>query len=408
MKKLLLPVLSLCVLSGFSQWQSTTNYSGKDIYYAFGKVLESDVNSSGLTASSDDGSTWSSSNIGVPSSGLNFGTYNSGTLYGFKDNTIYQTASGNGWALMASATTTADAVKSMAAINGTVLAASDPVSGPGYKIWYLNGSSWALKSSSANGLLTCIRNLNGTLWAGTTNTCVMMSNDGGMTFTNSSVGMTTTSGSEKYINCLASISTTLFAGSHMGKIYRSTNNGVSWNVAYNIGNGSTTIDINDFFIAPNGSVLVACDSGFVYSVDNGSTWTKYNAGLNYSSYENQLTHITMSPNYILATTKRSNGSVVRLPISQTAIGIRETSMPQVESKVYPNPAHQSAIIEASLLTFEDNCEVKINDALGREVGVYPMHNGQLKLDLSGFGPGLYTFSILTNKAMVSKGKLMVN
>ncbi|MGZ3883916.1 MAG: T9SS type A sorting domain-containing protein [Bacteroidia bacterium] len=408
MKKLLLSVLTLSSLSAFPQWVNTTNYSAKDIYSAFGKVLESDVNSNGLTASTDEGVTWNTSNTGIPSNGVNFGTYGSSTLYAFRDNNIYQTTNGSNWSVMTSAATSTDVIKSMTVLNGTVLAVSNPVSGSGFKIWSLNSGSWSLRASQTTSLATYMRNLNGQLWVGTSNNCVAKSSDAGMTFTNSSTGMTVSSSVERYMECLGATSTALFAGSHMGKIYRSTDNGSTWSIVYNIGNGTSTIDINEFYTAPNGSILVACDSGFVYSVDNGTNWTKYNTGLSYPAGENMLTHITMSPNYILATTKRSNGSVVRLPIASTAIGIKESSLPQVESKVFPNPAHQMATIEATALIYDDNCDVKLHDALGREAGSYTMSQGRVKLDLSAFSQGLYTYTIYNHKAIISKGKLMVN
>src|SRR3954464_14661604 len=115
MKKLLFSILCVANINAFAQWQNTSNYTGKDIYYAFGNVLESEVNTSGLDASNTEGASWAASNTGIPAAGVNFGTYSQGTLYAYRDNNIYKTTTGNNWTVMSTAIASTDAVKSMAA-----------------------------------------------------------------------------------------------------------------------------------------------------------------------------------------------------------------------------------------------------------------------------------------------------
>ena len=72
-----------------------------------------------------------------------------------------------------------------------------------------------------------------------------------------------------------------------------------------------------------------------------------------------------------------NGKVYYRAASQL-LGVKELEITLVESKVYPNPADGFAVIEANDLMFNDKCEVKLNDILGREVGVIEMKEGKAR------------------------------
>ncbi len=407
MKKLLLIILSIASFSAFSQWSATTIYStGEDCYSAFGKALASDASSSSLSSSIDDGLTWGLSNTGVPSSGLSFGAINGGTLYAFRNTAIYQSTTGNNWtALTTSAISASDVIRSMAVISGSVLAVTNPISGSGSKFYQLNGSAFTLKSTMTTTLVSIIRNMNGALWAGTTSTLNIKSANAGLTWSNANGTLAPSVWWDKYTESMGATATTLFCGNDGGLLYKSMNAGATWTVAYSIYTG-VSIPVSDIYVMSANNILVACDSGFVYSNDGGATFQKNNTGLNYANGENYLRHITATANYIIAST--SGGTVVRRPINQIFTGVSENKLLSIESKVYPNPANGFAIIEANDLILNDKCEVKLNDVLGREVGVFEMKEGRANLNLENFSKGLYTFSVYNNKIPVSKGKLVVN
>ncbi len=414
MKKLLLSILTLSSLSGFSQWVTTGNNTSGDVFSAFGVVLASDPSTSGLYSSSDNGATWSSSNTGVPAGGLRFGTMNAGTVYAFGNNTntIYQSTTGNNWTLMTSAIGASDVIKSMAVINGIVVAATCPVSGSSFRIWKLSGTSWVAQSAVITGtLVTVIRDLNGTLFAGTTGTMVIKSTDNGVTFSNSSTGLPSATAFDKYISALGSTPTTLFTGSEFGKIFKSVNAGANWTPAYNAGNGANNIFINDIYVRPSNTnhVLIATDSGFVYSQDGGSTWAKNNSGLTYSNYEFLMKHITVVGTHIVASvnTAGPNPRIMRRAITEIFSGIKENYIEAVQSKAYPNPANGNVTIEAGELIYESNCEVRIADVLGNQVGVYKMNEGKAGINLQNFAQGLYSYQVFNENIPVSNGKLII-
>lgn len=407
MKKLLLSCFVSVSVGLNAQWQPTGIYfTGEDITYAFGKVLAADDGFSTFQSSTDEGGTWSTTATGVPSTGLKFGTLNGSTLYAYYNNKIYQSANGTTWSLMTAATATNDVVKSMCTINGTVLATTSPQSGVSSKIFELSGSNWVLRASHTGTILTTIRNLNGTLWAGTTNTLVLKSSNGGITFASSSGTLNPGAFYDKYARSLGATSTTLFMGNDGGRVFKSTDGGTSWGVSYNSGAGSSSA-ISDIYVTVSNKVLVACDSGFIYSSDNGTTWTKNNQGFSYTSniLDDQLLKVTTSTNYIFVSTK--NGKVYRRPINEIFSGVNELTIPVVASKVYPNPASSKAIVESDDLTFSNKCTVVLTDVLGRIISESEMHAGKAEFNTVDFENGLYTYTIFENKQPVAKGKLMV-
>ena len=407
MKKFLLSVLCLSTLSTFSQWSQTSEFLGEDVIPAFGNLFSANVSTSGLDMSTNDGTTWTASNTGL-STGVRFGTLYGGVLYVYKDNNIYQSTTGNNWTLMTSAISALDKVTSMTSISGTVMASTNPQSGSGSKIYQLNGASWVLRSTITTTLITVLRNLNGTIWAGTAADKVLKSTDMGLTFANSSAGLGSPAWWDKYINCLAATPSAIYAGTHGGRIFKSVNN-ATWTPVYYIGNGLSTVDISDMYNY-NGNLLIACDSGFVYTKDDfATTPVQDNSGLTGQQHQN-LQKICVTTNSIIGATRGLGvtGGVFHRSLTQIFSGIKENSLPLIESTVYPNPATQFAIIEAGDLVNENNCEVKLTDILGREAAVFEMKNGKANLNLSSFSKGIYTYSVYKNKSQVSKGKLIVN
>lgn len=411
MKKTLLSLFVIGTLNSFAQWATTNNNSAQDCISAFGKTFASDVFANGLDVSTDNGGTWAASNTGIPSGGVSFGTLSGSNLYAFANNTVFTTTTGNNWTSMTSSMSSSLIIKSMTSINGSVIASASPNSPVSFKIFQLNGTSWALKSSPTNSaIVRCIRNLNGTLFAGTTNSSVIKSTDGGMTFSGSSSGMPTEN-INKYINCLGATSSALFAGTIGGKICRSTDNGATWSTVYNIGDNNGFYGINDIYVYSSNAIFCATDSGFVYTTNGGTSWQRYNTGLNFSNFENLMTKVTVSGSYIVASVKTSvSGRMVRLPLNQIIVGagVNENIAGNYENKVYPNPSSNETTIEVSDLTFENNCVVILHDALGKEVYRTNMTNGSSKINVEQFAKGIYNFTVEQNNIAKSRGKLVVN
>jgi hypothetical protein len=409
MKKTLLSILSMMSLAVFSQWQSTPIFfEGQDCITAFGKLFSSQTSFNNLHVSTDEGASFNTSNTGL-SGGVKFGLVNAGTLYAFGGNNIYQSTTGNNWTVMTAATATNDVVKAMAVVNGTVLALTNPISGVSSKIFKLSGSNWVLHSSSASLLYTTIKNLNGTLFAGTTATCVLKSTDGGLTFTNASTGIAPlTNFFDKYIVTFGSTSSAIFCSTLGGRVFTSTNGGTSWSLVYTIGNGSSTIGISDFYTTPLNAILMAGDSGVVCSIANGvaGSWVKYNTGLSTVSGNYQTIKLAATANYLIVTDR--DGKLMRRALSEFPLSLNENTINNLASNVFPNPATDVVTIKTEALEFETHCEVRLKDILGHEIGTYKMTTGEAKLDLKNYNKGIYTYQVFKSNKAVSSGKLIVN
>jgi hypothetical protein len=416
MKKLLLSALSLYCFASFGQWASTPMISACDVTYAFGKALASEglvVSTGGLQSSGDNGATWATSNTGVPSSGIIFGTADATNLYAFRQNSVYVSTTGNNWSMMASTIASSLIIKSMTVLNGTVMAIASPNSPASFKVLHYTGGSWSVKSSPTNSCYsTCIRNLGGTLYAGTTASNVLKSTDGGMTWTGGLTGMPTEN-CNKYVTALANSGSTLYCGTYGNKLVRSTDNGATWATVLNLGDNNTFgIGMNDFYIYNPNTVFVASDSGFVYTTNGGNTWTRYNTGLSYANAEWNMQRVTVSGSYLIGGVKSLSGvgaKVMRLPLSSIGIsaGINELSTNGYDANVYPNPTSGIFTIDLNEAQME-NCFVKIYDVMGREVMAGELSNGKVQLNLENQSKGLYTYIISNKNEIVSRGKLIRN
>ncbi|MBK7666365.1 MAG: T9SS type A sorting domain-containing protein [Sphingobacteriaceae bacterium] len=414
MKKLLLSIFTITSFTAFSQWSVTAVFStGEDCFYGLGKVLASDASSNALVASSDEGATFPSSNVGVPGSGLSFGAVNGGTIYAYRNTGIYSSTTGNNWTAMTTSamSATTEVIKDIAVISSnSVFAVTNPISGNGIKIYQLSGTTWNFKANIPVGtapLSLCMENMNGELWIGTTTTLNIKSTNGGTSWAAANGTLSPTNWWDKYVLCEGATSTTLFFGTYGGRLFKSTDGGSTWQTTYSIATGNT-ISISDIYVINNNEILMGCDSGFVYTKNGGSTWTKSNLGFTYSGgvLQDPLAKVTASANYVFAATK--NGKVYRRLKSEVFAGINELNLITIESKVYPNPANDFTTVEAKDLMFQKNCEVKITDVLGRDISITEMKNGKAELNLSNFSKGLYTYSVYNNRTVVSKGKLVVN
>lgn len=77
------------------------------------------------------------------------------------------------------------------------------------------------------------------------------------------------------VSSLASDGTNIFAGTYLGGVFLSTNNGSNW-TAVNTGLTNTTTQS----IAINGANVFVCAGGGVFlSTNNGNNWTAVNTGL---------------------------------------------------------------------------------------------------------------------------------
>jgi hypothetical protein len=181
---------------------------------------------------------------------------------------------------------------------------------------YTNGASWMLASGGLN-YVKCIAYSDSTIYAGTPGSGIYLSTNNGSSYkainnnlpakavidvlllsgnmvlaevstyetpyfrdlyysTDKGNTWILTNGlTNKYVKCLASVGTDVYAGTSFG-IYKSSDNGLSWNLSGLPNTEITSIAVkgNSIFAAENNS-----NGGLYLSADQGTSWNKLNSGL---------------------------------------------------------------------------------------------------------------------------------
>ncbi|MFY8000552.1 MAG: hypothetical protein ACOVSW_18310 [Candidatus Kapaibacteriota bacterium] len=129
-----------------------------------------------------------------------------------------------------------------------------------------NGETWvAVNTGLTNQFVYALLTVGERIFAGT-QLGVFISEDNGATWNKAAINQS--------ILSLSANSTTLFAGTLFGGIFRSTDGGVSWTAS---NSGFTTRTILSISASTDGStVLIGTQfsNGIFRSIDNGQTWTK--------------------------------------------------------------------------------------------------------------------------------------
>ena len=95
-----------------------------------------------------------------------------------------------------------------------------------------------------------------------------------------------------------------------------------------------------------------------------------------------------------------------------SVGVKETEQESGYFKVYPNPFSSTTTIEYNLgRECEEGCEIRLYDLQGQIILKEVLHNtngvGQLTVDLSSYGNGIYYCSLYGNQQLLQTEKLIL-
>ncbi len=192
------------------------------------------------------------------------------------------------------------------------------------------------------------------------------------------------------------------------KIYRSTNNGVNWNL---MNSGSINGLIVSLAASSSGQLYAGTvfdNVGIYTSTDGGITWIELNSGL----YHQNVYRLSINQeNYIFATTE--GGGIYK---SVNPI-VTDLSMDQSNSYTfnlkqnYPNPFNPSTTINFSLPT-SGFATLKIYNALGEEVKVLldkELTTGtyELEWNATGLPSGIYFYKLQAGSFVETKKMVLM-
>lgn len=194
----------------------------------------------------------------------------------------------------------------------------------------------------------------------------------------------------------------LFAGTQLGGVFRSNNNGTNWTA---VNNGLTDHNVRSF--AFWGTNLFAGTSyGVFLSTDYGTSWTAINNGLT-NTY---VTSLAVLGTNLFAGTSRG---VWRRPLSEMSIQSLSNEVPEQYSleQNFPNPFNPVTNLEfgISKLGF---VTLKIYDLLGKEVAKLvneKLSPGRYRVefDVSGLPSGVYFYRLETEGFLETKSMVLL-
>lgn len=200
----------------------------------------------------------------------------------------------------------------------------------------------------------------------------------------------------------------VFFGTQAGIIYRSTNNGQTWETKFNKA-GAYVYSLYKY----DHYVFAGTDSGFYYSNDNGDTFINKNDNLSLS----RITAIMVYNNYIYA----ANGNYSAVPVSlwkrplTEFTGINESVFDNPVSfslsQNFPNPFNPSTSIKYQVSS-NSKVTLKVYDVLGNEVTTLvneqkPVGRYEVEFDASNLPSGVYIYKIQAGSFVQSKKMMLV-
>ncbi|MGD0338143.1 MAG: FG-GAP-like repeat-containing protein [Bacteroidota bacterium] len=258
-----------------AQWQQTNGPYGGTIscFAVSGTNLFAGTYFGGVFLSTDNGTSWSAVNTGLPIIRVNALAVSGTNLFAGTPSGVYlSTNNGTSWTAVNNGLTYTSV--NALAVSGTNLFAG--ILGGGVFLSTNNGTNWSAVNTGLTNTNVQAFAVSGTnLFAGTNGGGVFLSTDSGTSWKATSTGLPWKT---SYVEAFAISGTNLFAGTY-GGVLLSTNNGTSW-TSVNIGLTNTYVHT----LAVSGTNLFAgTDSGVFVSTNNGTSWTAVNNGLTYTS-----------------------------------------------------------------------------------------------------------------------------
>jgi len=242
-----------------------------------------------------------------------------------------------------------------------------------------------------------------TVWVPTSKGRVYYSTDQGQTWRVSHTGLTDGITAISFTSATQGLAMTAGISSVTHRLQRTSDGGVSWtSVAFTGPLGGVALDNipgTTGYVSVGAAVLNVGGSGTAYSVDDGASWTQLDL-LNHTSLD------------LLSASEAWAGDFTGPRVhklSTTVLGTRRAG-PLPALAVYPNPSRDGLFTLALATALPAATDVRVTDALGREVYHRALdattRSADLSLDLRAQRAGLYTLQVRST-AGVAQQKLLL-
>lgn len=210
-----------------------------------------------------------------------------------------------------------------------------------------------------------------------------------------------------YIQSLSVKGSTVFAGNISGTpvLYRSTDNGATWNACTISTNKPVYSIFNDGTTVYTGTER----EGVFSSNDDGVTWNEFNTGFKKDSSAHNDSAGTWYCNHINVRSFALIGSTLyggtdcgvwKRTIQTT--GIREVYESAAVS-IYPNPSNGLFSVTSEL----NDLDFDVINTLGQKVYTAKINSGKTVIDLKNQPKGVYLYYLQNEKGLIKTGKIIV-
>lgn len=361
---------------------------GSTVYAGVMSTAYNNFSGGGISLSTDNGESWSPMNSGLDE--FEITSMAKAGSYLFAGGSWYTFASSNNgttWNKSSTEAVSKDVVQNgpdfFMVSSSTIYESTD------------NGIHWTNKSSGLPQYynsqaqawyrysISSLASIDSTLFAGSVGDGVYISTDNG-----SHWSKTKSTHADSTINSLLVRNSTLYAGSAKG-VLRSTDKGLKWDtigLANKAINGFATKDQNMFAITTNGLFI---------SSNDGTSWTEIDQGLE----DKNVYTIAIGDEYIYTGTQGQ--SVWRRPLSEIIVGIQKEALhlPSrfILKQNYPNPFNPKTVISYQL-SVNSRISLKVYDMLGRSVATLvneekPAGIYSVTFDASKLSSGIYFYRL---------------
>ena len=374
--------------SALAQWVQSSGLDGGQVncFAVYGTNLFAGTFSGGIFRSTDNGTVWTTENVGLPMNAMvNAFTVSTTNLFAgvFGAGLFRSTDNGTNWTV----TSLTNPEVLALATSGTNIYAGTYFDGVIRST--NNGANWT--GVGLTNIIVQALAVSGTdLFAATKGGGVFRSTDNGTSWTAVKTGLTNLN-----VNALAVSGTHLFAGTSyfgVGGVYRSTDNGTNWTAV----NGGLPLFPTIYAFAVSGTnIFAGINPGGVYlSTDDGTNWDAVNT----DSMNTFVSALAVYGTHLFAGT--SNG-VWRRPIAEmvTSVSLSSSELPRefgLEQN-FPNPFNPTTVVRYQL-PVASLVRLSVFDLLGREVAVLVNERRnagvyQVKFDGSNLASGVYFYRL---------------
>lgn len=377
-------VLTVSINAAHAQWVQTNGpyWNYVNTFTVKDTLLFAGTTGSGIIASSNAGSSWTTLNNGLGDPWVRSLATSNTSLFAGTNTGLYRSDdNGRHWSAV-DAAPTGSYVYALSVTGATVLAGT----GSGLFLSLDNGARWtAVDSSLTNATVRCLTAGGGNLFAGTEGLGIFRSTDGGSTWTAANGGLTSL-----YVRSLIALGSDLYVGTYNG-VFRSSDGGVTWTSVTPLGTNAIVWS----FAASGSSLFAGTDGGVFLSADGGTSWAAVNSGL----ANLYIRCLAVEGRYLYAGT--GNGRVWRRLLSEMITSVQPAAdqMPaqfRLEQN-YPNPFNPTTTIRYAL-PHRSHITLVVFNALGQKVtelvtGTIDAGVHEVVFDASYLASGIYFYRL---------------